>query len=110
MPGSDGRTGRGHRRVSYAWHDGSRTDLLRETGCIQRNTVVATLPSDHLPAGLASELDRYAQRYWAAPWSCCISWGITHGQVIGTPVAEYLPPRLVRDRVALAGDAAHVDR
>jgi hypothetical protein len=27
-------------------------------------------------------------------------------QVIDTPVAEYLPPRLVRDRVALAGDAA----
>jgi hypothetical protein len=76
VPGSDGRTGRGHRRVSYAWYDGSRTDLLRETGCIQGNTVVATLRSDQLPAGLARELDRYAQRYWAAPWIRCISWGI----------------------------------
>jgi 2-polyprenyl-6-methoxyphenol hydroxylase-like FAD-dependent oxidoreductase len=28
--------------------------------------------------------------------------------VFGTPVAEYLPPRLVRGRVALIGDAAHV--
>jgi 2-polyprenyl-6-methoxyphenol hydroxylase-like FAD-dependent oxidoreductase len=33
---------------------------------------------------------------------------VTHGQVFGIPVAEYLPPRLVRERVALAGDAAHV--
>jgi FAD binding domain len=33
---------------------------------------------------------------------------MTHGQVFGTPVAEYLPPRLVRGRVALVGDAAHV--
>ena len=34
-----------------------------------------------------------------------IGWGITHGQVFGTPVAEYLPPRPVRECVALAGDA-----
>jgi 2-polyprenyl-6-methoxyphenol hydroxylase-like FAD-dependent oxidoreductase len=33
---------------------------------------------------------------------------VTHGEVLGTPVAEYLPPRLVRGRVALIGDAAHV--
>ena len=32
---------------------------------------------------------------------------MTHGEVFGTPVAEYLPPRLVRGRVALIGDAAH---
>jgi 2-polyprenyl-6-methoxyphenol hydroxylase-like FAD-dependent oxidoreductase len=70
--------------------------------------VAATQCSDQLPAGLASDLDRYAQRYWPAPWSRCISWAITHGQIIGTPVAEYLSPRLVRNRVALAGDAAHV--
>jgi 2-polyprenyl-6-methoxyphenol hydroxylase-like FAD-dependent oxidoreductase len=31
-----------------------------------------------------------------------------HGQVAGFPVAEYLPSRLVRDRVVLVGDAAHV--
>jgi len=36
------------------------------------------------------------------------SLGVTHGQVFGTPVAEYLLPRLVRERVALAGEAAHV--
>jgi 2-polyprenyl-6-methoxyphenol hydroxylase-like FAD-dependent oxidoreductase len=108
VPGPDGRTDRGHRRVSYAWYDGSRTGLLRETGCIQGDTVVATLRDDQLPAGLVSELDRYARRYWPAPWGRCISWGITHGQVFGTPVAEYLPQRLVRERVALAGDAAHV--
>jgi hypothetical protein len=27
--------------------------------------------------------------------------GVTHSQVFGTPVAEYLPPRLIRGRVAL---------
>ena len=108
VPGPDGRTDRGHRRVSYAWYDGSRTDLLRETGCLQGDTVVATLRADQFPAELVKELNRYAERYWPSPWGRCISWGITHGQVFGAPVAEYLPPRLVRERVALAGDAAHV--
>jgi hypothetical protein len=28
-----------------------------------------------------------------------IAWGVTHGEVFGTPVAEYLPVRLVRGRV-----------
>jgi FAD binding domain len=108
VPGPDGRTDQGHRRVSYAWYDASRTDLLRETGCVQGDTVVASLRSDQLPAALVAELDRYAQRYWPAPWGRSISWAMTHGQVVGAPVAEYLPPRLVRGRVALAGDAAHV--
>jgi 2-polyprenyl-6-methoxyphenol hydroxylase-like FAD-dependent oxidoreductase len=108
VPGPDGRTDRGHRRVSYAWYDGSRTDMLRETGCIQGGAVVATLRADQLSAALVTELDRFAQQHWPAPWGQCISWGLTHGQVSGTPVAEYLPPRLVRNRVALVGDAAHV--
>jgi hypothetical protein len=54
VPGPDGRTDRGHRRVSYAWYDGSRTDLLRETGCVQGDTVAASLHSDQLPAALVS--------------------------------------------------------
>jgi 2-polyprenyl-6-methoxyphenol hydroxylase-like FAD-dependent oxidoreductase len=33
---------------------------------------------------------------------------VTNGQVAGFPVAEYLPSRLVRNRVVLVGDAAHV--
>jgi hypothetical protein len=92
--------------VSYAWYDGSRPGLLRQTGCLQGDAVVATLRADQLPAPLISQLDRYAQRYWPAPWGRCISWGITHGQVFGTPVAEYLPPCLVRERVALTAPAA----
>jgi 2-polyprenyl-6-methoxyphenol hydroxylase-like FAD-dependent oxidoreductase len=107
VPGADGRTDLGHRRVSYAWYDASRTQLLREAGCIQDGTVVATLRTDELPAGLPAQLAALARRWWPAPWGECVAWGVTHGEVFGTPVAEYLPPRLVRGRVALIGDAAH---
>jgi 2-polyprenyl-6-methoxyphenol hydroxylase-like FAD-dependent oxidoreductase len=108
VPGADGRTDAGHRRVSFAWYDASRTELLRETGCLDGDRVVGTLTSDRLPAGLTGELSELAGRYWPAPWDRVISWGATHGEVFGALVAEYLPDHLVRDRVALVGDAAHV--
>jgi 2-polyprenyl-6-methoxyphenol hydroxylase-like FAD-dependent oxidoreductase len=108
VPGADGRTDPGHRRVSYAWYDASRTGLLREAGCVQDGTVAGILRADDLPPGLTAELAALARRWWPAPWGECIAWGVTHGEVFGTPVAEYLPPRLVRGRAALIGDAAHV--
>ncbi len=108
VPGPDGRTDVGWRRVSYAWYDASRTGLLRETGSIRDGTVVATLPGDELPAELTAQLAALARRWWPAPWGECVAWGVTHGEVFGTPVAEYLPVRLVRGRVVLIGDAAHV--
>jgi len=108
VPGPDGRTEAGRRRVSYAWYDASRTQLLREAGCIVDGTVTATLRADDLPAGLTAQLADLARRWWPAPWGECVGWGVTHGEVFGTPVAEYLPVRLVRGRVALIGDAAHV--
>ncbi|WP_300605139.1 FAD-dependent monooxygenase [Trebonia sp.] len=108
VPGPDGRTDAGRRRVSYAWYDAGRTRLLREAGCIEDGTVVATLRGDQFPAGLPAQLAALARRWWPAPWGECIAWGVTHDAVFGTPVAEYLPERLVRGRVALVGDAAHV--
>ncbi len=108
VPGADGRTDPGHRRISYAWYDASRTDLLRQTGALQGDTVVASLASDQLPTELTDALARLARRYWPAPWDRCVGWGVTHRQVAGFPVAEYLPSRLARDRVVLVGDAAHV--
>jgi 2-polyprenyl-6-methoxyphenol hydroxylase-like FAD-dependent oxidoreductase len=108
VPGTDGRTDPGHRRVSFAWYDASRTGLLRESGCLDGDSVVASLASDRLPADLIAELGRLARQYWPSPWDRCIEWGVAHGHVAGFPVAEYLPSRLVRERVVLAGDAAHV--
>jgi 2-polyprenyl-6-methoxyphenol hydroxylase-like FAD-dependent oxidoreductase len=108
VPGPDGRTDRGRRRISYAWYDGSRTRLLRETGCIEGDAVLGTLRADQIPAPLIDELGRLARGYWPAPWGECIGYGVTHGDVFGTPVAEYRPDRLVRGRVVLVGDAAHV--
>jgi hypothetical protein len=103
-----GRTDVGHRRVSYAWYDASRTQLLREADCIADGTVVKTLPPQEFPAGLSQQLTARARDWWPVPWGECIAWGVTHGAVFGAPAGEYLPSRLVRGRIALVGDAAHV--
>jgi 2-polyprenyl-6-methoxyphenol hydroxylase-like FAD-dependent oxidoreductase len=108
VPGIDGQTEVGRRRVSYAWYDAGRTQLLAETGCLEGDTVTATLRADEFPAWLPGQLAALARRWWPSPWGECVAWGITNGQVFGTPVAEYLPERLVRGRVVLIGDAAHV--
>jgi 2-polyprenyl-6-methoxyphenol hydroxylase-like FAD-dependent oxidoreductase len=108
VPGIDGGTDPGRRRISFAWYDASRTELLRKTGCLDGDTVVASLTNDQLPDKLTDELAALARRYWPAPWDRCVAWGVTNGEVFGSPVAEYLPTSLVRDRVALVGDAAHV--
>jgi 2-polyprenyl-6-methoxyphenol hydroxylase-like FAD-dependent oxidoreductase len=49
-----------------------------------------------------------ARRRWPAPWVDAVADCVAREAVIGTPVAEYLPDRLVRGRLALVGDAAHV--
>jgi 2-polyprenyl-6-methoxyphenol hydroxylase-like FAD-dependent oxidoreductase len=108
VPGPDGQTSTGSRRVSYAWYDASRTQLLREAGCVDNGVVIATLRPEEFPAGLTTQLAARARDWWPAPWGECVAWGVTHDEVLGAPVAEYLPARLVRDRVALIGDAAHV--
>lgn len=108
VPGADGETKVGQRRVAYAWYDTSRTRLLRELGCLQGDRVTATLDANELPGELTLELAGTARRWWPSPWGECVAWSVSHGRVLGAPVAEYLPTRLVRGGVALIGDAAHV--
>jgi hypothetical protein len=83
--------------LAFAWYDASRTELLRQTGSLQGDMVIASLANDQLPAELTGELARLARRYRPSPWDRCVAWGVTHGEVAGFPVAEYLPSRLVRD-------------
>jgi 2-polyprenyl-6-methoxyphenol hydroxylase-like FAD-dependent oxidoreductase len=43
-----------------------------------------------------------------SPWREAVLETIQRRRVIGTPIAEYVPEQIVRQRVALVGDAAHV--
>ena len=63
-------------------------------------------PGD-VPQQTLDELARAAKR-WPRPWRDAIRLSIAKRQVLGTPIAEYVPLRLASGRLAIVGNAAHV--
>jgi 2-polyprenyl-6-methoxyphenol hydroxylase-like FAD-dependent oxidoreductase len=108
LPGRDGSFVPGSRQLGWAWYDTSRNGLLRETGCVDGNVVRHSLISTEIPAATLRELAAEARDRWPTPWRDAILHCIGRRAVIGTPIAEYVPDRLVNGRIALVGDAAHV--
>ena len=107
VPGPDGNAHRGHRRLNIVWYDPAREDLLRAHGLLDGAAVRGSLAADELPPSISSDLREIAEQTWPSPWSEALRMGFERQLVFGTPVAEYLPRRLVAERIAIAGDAAH---
>jgi 2-polyprenyl-6-methoxyphenol hydroxylase-like FAD-dependent oxidoreductase len=108
LPGADGSVAPGRRRVGWGWYDAGRNELLRASGAVIGDVVQRTVRADDIPAGTFEELADEAQQLWPDPWREAIRLCLRRGEVIGTPIGEYLPPRLVSGRVCLVGDAAHL--
>jgi 2-polyprenyl-6-methoxyphenol hydroxylase-like FAD-dependent oxidoreductase len=107
VPGPDGQVGVGRRRLNVVWYDTAREDLLRARGLLEGSVVAGSLAPDDLPPQLRDELREIARQTWPSPWREALSYAFDHQLAFGTPVAEYLPHRLIAGRLALAGDAAH---
>jgi 2-polyprenyl-6-methoxyphenol hydroxylase-like FAD-dependent oxidoreductase len=107
VPGADGDTRVGHRRLNLVWYDPSREELLRAHGLLDGAVVRGSLVSTDVPEEINDELRRIAQQTWPSPWAEALNVALEQRLIFGTPVAEYFPNRLVSERVALAGDAAH---
>jgi len=107
LPAQDGSMRRGDRRLSWAMYDNGRNELLSERGAVVDGVVRRTLLPADLPAGLFNALRQEAGT-WEEPWRSAISDCIERRAIIGTPIAEYLPERLVSGRLCIVGDAAHV--
>jgi 2-polyprenyl-6-methoxyphenol hydroxylase-like FAD-dependent oxidoreductase len=108
LPGRDGSTTPGRRRLGWAWFDATRNDLLAQHGSVVDGVVRHSMAPGDVPTGTLEELAAGAGRRWEAPWSDAIRDSVTRGQVTGTPIAEYVPERLATGRIVLVGDAAHV--
>ena len=108
LPSPDGSTVPGSRRLGWGWFDPSRNKLLRDTGCVVGNVVHHSLAPADIPETTFRQLAAGADDLWPALWRDVILDCIQRHAVIGTPIAEYLPDRLVNGRLALVGDAAHV--
>ena len=108
LPGADGSSGKGARQLGWAWYDASRNGLLEEKGCVAGNVVHHTLRPGEVPKAVYRDLAALAGEHWPKPWLDAILECVGRRAVIGTPIAEYIPARLTRGRIALVGDAAHV--
>lgn len=108
FPGPDGSLQRGHRTIGWAMYDNAHNDFLRANGNVRDGAVHHTVTADEIPETLTRQLARFIEARWPSPWSDAMLASLRAGLVVGTPIAEYVPSTLVRGRIALVGDAAHV--
>jgi 2-polyprenyl-6-methoxyphenol hydroxylase-like FAD-dependent oxidoreductase len=108
VPGADGSIKAGRRRISWAWYDPFQDELLRKTGAVEGGIVRHSIVPSAIPTELGEMLQERALQLWPDPWRSAVQVGLRAGRCFGTPIAEYVPTRLVTGRVALIGDAAHV--
>lgn len=100
--------GSGNRRIGCTWYDNSRNELLRRLGCVEGNVVNHSLKGSDIPQKTIDELAAQVSARWEEPWKSAMLHALQHRNLTGTPIKEYVPTQLVRGRIALIGDAAHV--
>jgi 2-polyprenyl-6-methoxyphenol hydroxylase-like FAD-dependent oxidoreductase len=108
VPGADGSSTIGQRRLGWAWYDNTQNDLLRQLGCVKGNVVQHSLRGADIPTGTLDNLSKKAKQRWSQPWLAAIQHSIQTRNLTATPIAEYVPEVLVKGRLALVGDAAHL--
>jgi 2-polyprenyl-6-methoxyphenol hydroxylase-like FAD-dependent oxidoreductase len=107
VPGADGSAQPGRRRLNLVWYDPARSDLLADNGLLEGTTIHGSLLAVDVPRPLREELRAMATQRWPSPWREALGIALERGLIFGTPVVHSWPNRMVRGRVALAGDAAH---
>lgn len=108
VAGRDGSRELGHRQLGWAWYDNTRNDLLRQLGCVAGDVVQHSLTGPAIPELTLRELTKQAAARWPQPWLAATQHSIQTRNLVGLPIAEYVPDQLVNGRLALVGDAGHV--
>jgi 2-polyprenyl-6-methoxyphenol hydroxylase-like FAD-dependent oxidoreductase len=107
VPGPDGSSQPGQRRLNLVWYDPARSELLEEHGLLDGATVHGSLAASDVPEPVRHELEQAASQHWPPPWRQALEIALRRSLIFATPVVQYRPDRLYRGHVALAGDAAH---
>lgn len=108
VDGEDDPNGLGNRQIGCAWYDNSRTALLKELGCVKDNVVLHSLDGPDIPEETIEHLKRQAKSVWPEPFLSATLHALETRELTGIPIKEYVPHKLVKNRIALIGDAAHV--
>lgn len=96
------------RRIGCTWYDNSHNAVLRKLGCVEGNVVHHSLNGEDIPTNTLQQLISRASAIWTEPWSFAMLHALKTRSIIGIPIKEYIPDYLVKGRIAIIGDAAHV--
>jgi 2-polyprenyl-6-methoxyphenol hydroxylase-like FAD-dependent oxidoreductase len=103
MPGASGAIDPGHRRLSWNWYwspsDGKPPWLPGS----RPRTILPSQLEPTVAARVATAAD-----VWPYPWPRVVELTTQRRTLFANAIYEYLPHRLVRDRMVIIGDAAHV--
>ncbi len=95
------------RRYFWQWYDPTNDDYLRESGALIGTVTQYSLVNEGIAEQKYNDIRRRAEN-WPAPWNDVVRYSVDHRRIIATPITEYVPQRLVRGRLGIIGDAAHV--
>lgn len=107
-PGPDGDVALGRRAINWAWYDPDGMPIFEAAGAVQGRVVRRSLQPAEFSPMLVTRLEKLAIASWPDPWRSVILACLAAGRVFATPIAEYVPIRLMAGRLVLLGDAAHV--
>ncbi len=68
LPGVDGSSATGRRRLGFGWYDAGRNDLLRRSGAVVGDVVQRTIRPSDIPDATFQELAADARAIWPDPW------------------------------------------
>src|SRR5699024_4498048 len=67
-----------------------------------------SLKGPDIPDETINELIQEANAMWPEPWLSTTLYALENRGLTGIPIREYIPDNVIKERVALVGDAAHV--
>ncbi|MDN6177263.1 MAG: FAD-dependent monooxygenase [Micrococcaceae bacterium] len=95
------------RRYFWQWYDPTSNDYLRETGALVDDVSQYSLVNERIAASKYQDIHERSA-HWPEPWGRIVRHSVKQRRIIATPIAEYVPRRLMHGRIAIIGDAAHV--
>lgn len=97
------------RKFGWGLWDPVRRGLFEEIGAVSTDGKVLRTPRpDDVPEWVYGEMAEVVGKHWPGQWTEPVAEAFRRRDVLATPIAEYLPERVVNGNVAIIGDAAHV--